>query len=62
MEEFAKSYITLKDAGKEYDVKADTLRSYITRKQVIPEGKAVKLGRQWFISREWMDENYEKRK
>lgn len=45
---------------EEYEIKADTLRSYLNRKQVIPEGKDIKVGKQWFISRDWLDEKYKK--
>lgn len=54
-------YITILDIEKQFNVKAGTIRSFIAREQVIPKDKIVKIGRQWFINKQWVKENYEER-
>lgn len=53
-----KDYMTLKEVEEKYDVRADTLRSYITRKQVIPPDQIIKVGKIWYINREWIENKY----
>lgn len=55
-----KDWVTLKEAAEIAEIKPDTLRSYINRNEVIPEVKRIKIGRQWFINREWLEEKYGK--
>lgn len=58
-----RDWLTLKEVEEAYEgIKADTLRSYITRKTVIPEREHQKMGNQWFVSKKWVDEKYKRRK
>ncbi len=51
-------YLTLKEAEQRFNIKADTLRSYITRGQVIPVWAIEKVGKTWLIDTRFMLEKY----
>lgn len=51
-------YMTLKEIEESFGVKADTIRNYINRDQVIPKEKIIKIGRQWFIDRNFATEKW----
>lgn len=55
-------YMTLKEIEEDYGVKAETIRNYIRRNQVIPKEKLFKLGRQWLIDRTFAKEKWETKK
>jgi len=55
-------FMTLAEIGKDYKVKPATLRSYISRGQVIPEDKRIKIGETWLIDREFVEEKWGKNK
>ena len=55
-------YKRLKEIEENYNIKADTLRAYINRKEVIPEDKYKKKYGIWFIDDDWIKKKYEKRK
>lgn len=50
--------MTLAQVEQEYGVKADTLRSYIARGQVIPRHKLLKVGENWCIEKRWVRQKY----
>ena len=57
-----RDWLTLKEVEEAYEsIKADTLRSYITRKTVIPEQCYQKLGNQWFVKKSWIEKKYKRR-
>lgn len=56
------NYMTLKEIEATYGVKVDTVRSYITRKLVIPLDKRHKIGNQWFVDRKFAEEKWGGRK
>lgn len=53
-------YMTIPQVEEKYNVSGHTIRAYITRKQ-IPENVYIKIGRQWFIKRDWVEGRYQKR-
>lgn len=57
-----KSLMTLSEIEETYGVRSDTIRSYITRGQVIPENKRVKIGEMWFIDRKFAEEKWARRR
>ena len=50
--------LTLNEVQEQFGVKPDTIRSYITRGEVIPQDKIVKIGRQWFIDSVFASEKW----
>lgn len=52
--------LTLLQVSEQYNIKRNTLLSYISRNQVIPEDKKIKIGNQWFIDRDFAEEKWGK--
>ena len=57
-----KDYMTGAEVEKLYNVKAATLRIYISRNEVIPEDCYVKAGNTWLYKKEWIEEKYKDKK
>lgn len=53
--------MTLKEIEAKYGVKTRTVQSYITRDQVIPSDKKIKIGRQWFVDRKFAEEKWKEK-
>lgn len=51
-------YFTLKQLEEAYGIKPSTIRNYIMRDQVVPEGKAIKVGYQWFVEKNFAEEKW----
>lgn len=54
-------FIPLFEVADRYKVASSTIRAYISRSQVLPEGSFYKDENFWMISKDWLDSNYEKR-
>lgn len=54
-------YLTLGEVEEYYQIKADTLRAYIYRGQVIPKEVIIKKYGRWMLLKSWVDSKYEKR-
>ena len=59
--EYERNLLTLNEVQERYGIKPDTIRSYITRGEVIPQDKIVKIGRQWFIDSVFAAEKWGKK-
>ena len=51
-------YLTLKQVEEAYSIKPSTIRNYMMRDQVVPEGKAIKVGNQWFVEKNFAEEKW----
>ena len=56
--EYERNLLTLNEVQERYGIKPDTIRSYITRGEVIPQDKLIKIGRQWFIDSVFASEKW----
>lgn len=57
-----RDWMTFKEVEEAYNIKADNLRSYINHgRGKIPDDAIDKIGRQWFIKRDWVEKNYKRR-
>lgn len=57
-----REWMTFKEVEEMYDIKADSLRSYINHgRKKIPDKVLDKIGRQWVIRRDWVEKNYKRR-
>lgn len=57
---FKMLFMTLKEIEETYGVKKNTLKAYLTRGEVIPDDKKIKIGNQWFIEREFSEKKWKK--
>lgn len=51
-------FLTGADIERLYNVKAATLRNYIAKNIVIPDGCYIKVGKTWLYKKEWIEEKY----
>lgn len=49
------THYTTSEIKEKFDISPATLRAYISRDKVIPEDKRIKIGRQWYIEKEFAE-------
>lgn len=49
------THYTTSEIKEKYGISPGTIRTYIMRDEVIPEDKRIKIGRQWYIEKEFAD-------
>lgn len=52
---FLQEWITIDELQRHHKITASAIRNYITRQQVIPNTALARIGKQWFISREYAE-------
>lgn len=58
---FKDFFMTLKEIEEKYGVKKSTVKAYLTRGEVIPNDKKIKIGNQWFTEREFAENKWGKK-
>lgn len=55
LNDIERTHYTTSEIKEKYDISPGTIRTYIMRDEVIPEDKRIKIGRQWYIEKDFAD-------